>query len=80
MLAQNPGPFTSAYEEAKGDIYVSQGDSAQALLAYKKAQSLKQVGASFSGQLLKMKIETLDDSQQDKLFPKTAVVSADETK
>lgn len=77
LLASNPGPFSSAYEEAKGDVYVLQGNMSDALIVYKKAESLKEPGASFSGQLLKMKIESLDNSQQDKLFPKSGVIAVE---
>ncbi|NRB37480.1 MAG: tetratricopeptide repeat protein [Pseudomonadales bacterium] len=72
LLAKDAGPFTSAYEEAKGDIYLLQDKNPEALIAYKKAQDLKAQGMSMGSQMLKMKVEALDDSQQDKLFPKTA--------
>ena len=68
LLQQDPGAFASAYAESKGDILLLQEKKAEALAAYKKAQELKQPGMSMSGQMLKMKIESLDNTQQDKLF------------
>lgn len=72
LLAQDAGPFTFAYEEAKGDIYLLQENKDLALQAYKKAQALKTVDMSMSGHMLKMKVESLDNSQKNKLFPATA--------
>ena len=72
LLSEDPGPFASAYEEAKGDIYLLEGKKAEALSAYKKSQALNAGGMSLSGQMLKMKIESLDNAQQEKLFPVAA--------
>ena len=49
-----------------------QENKEQALSAYKEAQALKTAGMTMSGQMLKMKIESLDDAQKDKLFPAAA--------
>lgn len=77
LLAQNPGSFAAAYEEAKGDIFLLLEKKDEALVAYKKADSLKEPGFNMSSQMLKMKIEALDNSQQDKLFPINPSVASD---
>ena len=72
LLAQDAGPFVAAFAESKGDILLMQDKKDEALAAYKLAQAQKEPGMTMSGQMLKMKIESLDNTQQDKLFSTTA--------
>lgn len=61
----NNAPSTNGYEsrfaEIRGDIYAHQGDTEQALAAYREAQSLQDGGVGFRP-LLDLKIEALSPS------------------
>ncbi|ARN76033.1 YfgM family protein [Oceanicoccus sagamiensis] len=60
QLQGDSGTSASAYEEVKGDIYVAQGNSADAALAYQKALELDQQGTNpASNPLLTLKIQQL---------------------
>ncbi len=59
-LQGDSGAFASAYEEVKGDIYLAQGNKADAALAYQKALELEQQGTNpASNPLLALKIQQL---------------------
>ena len=73
LLQTNAGPFTSAYEESKGDIYIAQNNLSEALIAYKKAKASQKNPVGFSDRMLDMKIESLDQSNQNKLFPVSGI-------
>ncbi len=64
QLQGDSGAYASAYEEVRGDIYVAQGNSADAALAYQKAQQLEQQGTNpGSNPLLNLKIQQLATQQ-----------------
>ncbi len=77
LLSGDAGPYSAAFAEAQGDIYITQGDDENALIAYKKADAAQTPGFSLSAQMLKMKIESLDKTQQDKIFALQPVASSD---
>ena len=59
-LLGDSGAYASAYEELRGDIYVAQGNKAEAALAYQKALELGRQGTnSASNPLLTLKIQQL---------------------
>ncbi|MDC3263831.1 tetratricopeptide repeat protein [Porticoccaceae bacterium] len=65
------GEMKSAFEEAKGDFYLQQGNSAAAYTAYEAAMMAIETGNSAASQLLQLKISQVqpvavesDDSEQ----------------
>lgn len=69
LLNSDSGPYAPLYEHVRGDVLLEQGEQEKALLAYKKAKSL--MGgkpASMAGSLLDMKIASLGDAGQGKVF------------
>lgn len=71
LLGESSGAFSALFEQVKGDVYVDQGKNDQALLAYRKAQSLLQDETQgTTAQLLELKIRMLDAGDQSKVFPR----------
>ncbi len=50
------GPLKSAFDEAKGDFYLQQGNSAAAYSAYEAAMMATEAGNASSSQLLQLKL------------------------
>lgn len=69
LLNKQGGAFEYAYQITKGDVLVAQGKNAEALTAYKKAQTLQPENAQFSSQVLTIKIDSLEAGDTSKLFP-----------
>lgn len=64
LLGDADSGHAPSYEEAKGDIYLAQGDKAKSILAYQKALELNQQGESPTrNPLLEMKIQQLKSEQ-----------------
>jgi predicted negative regulator of RcsB-dependent stress response len=59
LLNAESAPFSSSYEELRGDIYVEMKQLDKALAGYKKAKELKTDKKSFEDRLLDMKIDSL---------------------
>lgn len=68
LLQADPRAFGALYEQARGDIYLAQGEDDKALQAYKKARSMQADTMSMSGRLLDIKIESLESGDQGKLY------------
>lgn len=68
LLDQKAAPFSSAYEELRGDIYVDMKENEKALAAYKASKSFKSADAQYSNKMLDMKISSLETSANDKVF------------
>ena len=75
LLKNKSASFSAAFAEAQGDIYLQQEKNDEALSAYKKSKELKGTSFDMASQMLTMKIESLDHSQQEKLFPVDAGVA-----
>ena len=64
QLQGDASGFAAAYEEARGDIYLAQDDSKQALLAYQKASELnRQAQQPVNRPMLEMKLQQLKSKQ-----------------
>ena len=75
LVASAQPPFESAYEELKGDIFLAKNDKSQALAAYTKAMQLKSEAGS-PDRFLALKIQGLEQGQQDKIFSINAADNA----
>lgn len=70
LLAEDADSYSAMYEQAKGDIYLLQGEKNKALVAFQKALSLLQQVQGTNTQLLEIKISSLSDADSSKVFPK----------
>jgi len=76
QLQGDTGTYATAYEEAKGDIYVAQGNNADAALAYQKALELQQQGTNpGSNPLLSLKIQQLATQADAAVTPAEATTA-----
>ncbi len=80
LVKQPQGGLNASYAETEGDILLQLNQPADALIAYEKAQAARVGRESMTSGILEMKIDSLKQDQDGKLFPYAADESADQTK